>query len=199
MHHRFWEPVRAKLRPQALVLVNAGVFDAEIDRAEHRVFDVPAREIAAEVGSPLAASMVLVGFYAGVTALVGVDALVESMRQSLPAIGNSTRRRTRRRCAPVSRRRRAAQRRPGAGRAMTRAFSHGTVEIASERCKGCELCIPACPPRVLRMSAGRNELGVAYPELLPGCTGCGACLLVCPDFCFEVYRYETPVAHEVLA
>ncbi len=84
MHHRFWEPVRAKLRPQALVFVNAGVFDAEIDRAEHRVFEVPAREIAAQVGSPLTSSMVLVGFYAGATALVGVDALVESMRQSLP-------------------------------------------------------------------------------------------------------------------
>ena len=76
-----------------------------------------------------------------------------------------------------------------------RSQTHGTVEIATQRCKGCELCIPACPPQVLRMSAGHNELGVAYPELLPGCTGCGACLLVCPDFCFEVYRYETPVAH----
>ena len=84
MHHRFWEPVRAKLRTQALVFLNAGVFDAEIDRAEHRVFDVPAREIAAQVGSPLTASMVLVGFYAGATALVGIDALVESMRESLP-------------------------------------------------------------------------------------------------------------------
>jgi 2-oxoglutarate ferredoxin oxidoreductase subunit delta len=79
---------------------------------------------------------------------------------------------------------------------VTRALSHGSVEIASERCKGCELCIPACPPLVLRMSIAHNELGVAYPELQPGCTGCGACLLVCPDFCFEVYRYETPVAHE---
>jgi 2-oxoglutarate ferredoxin oxidoreductase subunit delta len=66
----------------------------------------------------------------------------------------------------------------------------GTVEIAVERCKGCELCIPACPPRVLRMLPQRNELGVHYPELLPGCTGCGACLLVCPDFCFEVYRFD---------
>jgi 2-oxoglutarate ferredoxin oxidoreductase subunit delta len=65
----------------------------------------------------------------------------------------------------------------------------GHVEIAVERCKGCELCIPACPPRVLRMSSDRNELGVPYPELLPGCTGCGACLLVCPDFCFTVERY----------
>jgi 2-oxoglutarate ferredoxin oxidoreductase subunit delta len=78
-----------------------------------------------------------------------------------------------------------------------RTASHGTVTIAASRCKGCELCIPACPPRVLRMSEARNELGVgvAYPELLPGCTGCGACLLVCPDFCFEVFRFDAPVVH----
>ena len=75
--------------------------------------------------------------------------------------------------------------------------SRGTVTIEASRCKGCELCIPACPPAVLRMSRARNELGVPYPELLPGCTGCSACLLVCPDFCFEVYQYETPVLHEV--
>jgi len=70
--------------------------------------------------------------------------------------------------------------------------SRGTLRIATERCKGCELCIPACPPAVLRMSPERNGLGYAYPELLQGCTGCGACLLVCPDFCFEVYQYDTP-------
>jgi 2-oxoglutarate ferredoxin oxidoreductase subunit delta len=66
--------------------------------------------------------------------------------------------------------------------------TRGTVAIAIERCKGCELCIPACPPRVLAMSEVRNALGTRYPELAPGCTGCGACLLVCPDFCFEVFR-----------
>ena len=80
---------------------------------------------------------------------------------------------------------------------MTTVESRGTVTIATERCKGCELCIPACPPAVLQMSTRHNALGFAYPELVPGCTGCGACLLVCPDFCFEVYQYETPVEHEV--
>ncbi len=28
-------------------------------------------------------------------------------------------------------------------------------------------------------------------------SGCRACLLVCPDFCFEVYQFETPAVHEV--
>jgi 2-oxoglutarate ferredoxin oxidoreductase subunit delta len=73
--------------------------------------------------------------------------------------------------------------------------SRGTVTIAVERCKGCELCIPACPPRVLEMSEERNMLGHRYPLLYPGCTGCQACVMVCPDFCFEVYRYETPKRH----
>ena len=68
--------------------------------------------------------------------------------------------------------------------------TRGTVAIATERCKGCELCIPACPPRVLAMSDARNARGARYPELAPGCTGCGACLLVCPDFCFEVFRLD---------
>ena len=80
---------------------------------------------------------------------------------------------------------------------MERNESRGTLTIAVERCKGCELCIPACPPEVLSMSEDVNGMGFRYPELRPGCTACQACLLVCPDFVFEVYRYETPVLHEV--
>ncbi len=78
---------------------------------------------------------------------------------------------------------------------MSTTVSRGTVVIDRERCKGCTLCIPACPPRVLEMGTTPNGMGVPTPELLPGCTGCGACLLVCPDFCFEVFRYDEPVAH----
>ncbi len=69
-------------------------------------------------------------------------------------------------------------------------MSRGTVTIDVERCKGCELCIPACPPGVLAMSTDVNETGYRYPVLHDGCTGCTACQLVCPDFVFEVFRYE---------
>ena len=75
--------------------------------------------------------------------------------------------------------------------------SRGTVTIDVDTCKGCELCITACPPRVLTMTPSAvNGLGYHYPQLHPGCTGCAACLFVCPDFCFEVYRYNEPVLTE---
>ena len=69
--------------------------------------------------------------------------------------------------------------------------SRGTLVIDVDQCKGCELCIAACPPRVLEMSTEVNEAGYRYPQLIPGCTGCTACQLVCPDFVFSVYRLLT--------
>jgi 2-oxoglutarate ferredoxin oxidoreductase subunit delta len=77
----------------------------------------------------------------------------------------------------------------------------GHVTIATERCKGCELCLPACKPGVLTMSRTTNAMGFPYPELSAGCTGCNACHEVCPDFVFEVFKYDTPMlvrdaAHE---
>jgi 2-oxoglutarate ferredoxin oxidoreductase subunit delta len=38
-----------------------------------------------------------------------------------------------------------------------------------------------------------NTRGYRYPLLLAGCTGCRACAQICPDFCFQVYKYETPL------
>ena len=68
-------------------------------------------------------------------------------------------------------------------------MSRGTLVIDEAKCKGCELCIAACPPRVLVMSREVNEMGYRYPQLLDGCTGCTACQLVRPDFVFSVYRF----------
>ena len=82
---------------------------------------------------------------------------------------------------------------------MTTITSRGTVTVDAETCKGCELCITACPPRVLTMSEHTNRAGFHVPLLEPGCTGCAACLFVCPDFCFEVFRFTTPQRTEVPA
>lgn len=82
---------------------------------------------------------------------------------------------------------------------MSSVVSRGTVTIDRERCKGCELCIPACPPRVLSMSGDVNATGYRFPVLAPGCTGCRACHAVCPDFVFEVFKYDQPRVVEVTA
>jgi 2-oxoglutarate ferredoxin oxidoreductase subunit delta len=77
----------------------------------------------------------------------------------------------------------------GPGSVLTR----GTVVIDVEACKGCELCIDACPPGVLEMGELVNDRGYRYPLLRPGCTGCKACSQICPDFVFQVYKYEVPL------
>jgi Pyruvate/2-oxoacid:ferredoxin oxidoreductase gamma subunit len=85
MHHQFWTTTRAKLRPRALVILNSSLFEGEFDRASHRVVEIPATELAAEAGSPLAASLVLLGAYARVTEIVGLPALTQGLRESLPS------------------------------------------------------------------------------------------------------------------
>ncbi|HET6812268.1 MAG TPA: 4Fe-4S dicluster domain-containing protein [Acidimicrobiales bacterium] len=80
---------------------------------------------------------------------------------------------------------------------MSAVLTRGTVVIEVERCKGCELCIPACRPGVLSMSEETNAHGFRFPLLSPGCTACRACREVCPDFVFEVYRFDEPQLLEV--
>jgi 2-oxoglutarate ferredoxin oxidoreductase subunit delta len=66
----------------------------------------------------------------------------------------------------------------------------GRIEIEFERCKSCELCVPACPKDCIEIGDGRNSQGYAAavfarPE---DCTGCAACAESCPDVCIRVWR-----------
>jgi 2-oxoglutarate ferredoxin oxidoreductase subunit delta len=77
-------------------------------------------------------------------------------------------------------------------------LTRGHVVIDTEACKGCDLCIDACPPRVLVMTKHVvNSRGYRYPVLLPGCTGCKACSQICPDFVFQVYKLAKPVEVDI--
>jgi len=67
--------------------------------------------------------------------------------------------------------------------------ARGTVEFNIETCKGCELCIDACPQESLQLSPNINKLGYHYAVLIKdNCTGCTNCALVCPDAVITVYR-----------
>lgn len=67
----------------------------------------------------------------------------------------------------------------------------GRIVLNRDRCKGCGLCIDACPNKVLAFDAEVNSLGY-YPAKFnenKNCIGCAVCARVCPDMAVEkVYR-----------
>jgi 2-oxoglutarate ferredoxin oxidoreductase subunit delta len=66
----------------------------------------------------------------------------------------------------------------------------GRLYIDEQECKGCGLCIEACPPKVISMSEKLNHYGYRTAVYAgAGCTGCGICFLVCPEpGAITVYR-----------
>lgn len=72
----------------------------------------------------------------------------------------------------------------------------GAVVIDTERCKGCSLCVGACPLGLLSLAERRvNRKGYPYIEQTrDGCTGCSSCGIVCPDGCITVYRVKVASA-----
>jgi len=63
-----------------------------------------------------------------------------------------------------------------------------TVLVEKDRCKGCGLCVSACPSHVLAMTQEINAKGYFYPmvEHPDDCNGCRHCALVCPDVAVQV-------------
>ena len=64
------------------------------------------------------------------------------------------------------------------------------LRIATDHCKGCELCIAACPPAVIAHdTAVVNRLGYHPVRLIDAarCTSCARCVRVCPDAVFTIF------------
>jgi 2-oxoglutarate ferredoxin oxidoreductase subunit delta len=67
----------------------------------------------------------------------------------------------------------------------------GAIVVNTDRCKGCQLCIVACPQKVIALAQKKvNVHGYPYvePAMAELCTGCTSCAIVCPDGCITVYR-----------
>jgi Pyruvate/2-oxoacid:ferredoxin oxidoreductase gamma subunit len=85
MHPRYWDGVREKLGEGSVAAWNADLFATEAtDAAGAQVLAVDATREATALGSPLAASLVLLGAFSGATGLVGIEALVAGMEDALP-------------------------------------------------------------------------------------------------------------------
>ena len=58
----------------------------------------------------------------------------------------------------------------------------GMLRVDADECKGCGLCVEACPPKTIALSEGLNHYGYRTATYAgTGCTGCGICFMVCPE------------------
>mgnify|MGYP001449873109 CR=1 FL=1 len=67
----------------------------------------------------------------------------------------------------------------------------GVVTFQDDRCKGCGLCVNACPKGIVALDTRRiNAKGYnpAYVTDMSQCIACGFCAMMCPDVVIAVER-----------
>jgi 2-oxoglutarate ferredoxin oxidoreductase subunit delta len=65
------------------------------------------------------------------------------------------------------------------------------VTINTELCKGCGLCVAACPKKIMRLSESViNKKGVHPAEIADqaACTACTFCAVLCPDVVIHIEK-----------
>ena len=85
MHHDYSAPTLAKCRPGSIVFVNSSVFEGDLDRDAWNVVDVPAMDMAVDLGNALLGSMVITSAFARATGLVDLKSLRLAVTGALPS------------------------------------------------------------------------------------------------------------------
>ena len=61
--------------------------------------------------------------------------------------------------------------------------------IDKEICKGCGLCIDACPKKIINLTKTEiNAMGYQFAGItkIEDCIGCAFCAMMCPDCAIKV-------------
>ena len=66
------------------------------------------------------------------------------------------------------------------------------VSFNRDKCKGCELCVSACPKKILSLDKSVNAKGYRPAGITDegACIGCQSCAMMCPDLCISIYELE---------
>ena len=64
------------------------------------------------------------------------------------------------------------------------------VIFLEDQCKGCGLCILACPKKIVSISEKLNKKGFSPAQVLEQdkCIGCAFCAISCPDVAIRVEK-----------
>lgn len=66
-----------------------------------------------------------------------------------------------------------------------------TIRVDDKYCKGCGLCVEACPKHIIALDKNRmNSKGYHPAGLIDGgeCIGCASCAAMCPDCAITVEK-----------
>ncbi|MGI5951463.1 MAG: NADH-quinone oxidoreductase subunit I [Brooklawnia sp.] len=63
------------------------------------------------------------------------------------------------------------------GEAPEPGWGTGALELVSQGCVACRVCVKACPTEALALESAGGRAGLGFDPSL--CTGCGTCVLVC--------------------
>jgi len=68
----------------------------------------------------------------------------------------------------------------------------GFIEIIDDACKGCLLCVAACPKFLIHQTKKKiNKRGLYPVEFIDPdeqCNACRLCAIVCPDVAIRIYK-----------
>ena len=65
------------------------------------------------------------------------------------------------------------------------------VTFNEDRCKGCGLCVTACPKGIVALAKEKINAKGYHPSQITDqsqCIGCRSCAIMCPDFIIKVER-----------
>ena len=67
------------------------------------------------------------------------------------------------------------------------------IRIDKNYCKGCELCVKACPMQIISMSKEINVKGYFSAQVHEPsrCIGCRICAVTCPDVAIQIHAHGT--------
>lgn len=65
-------------------------------------------------------------------------------------------------------------------------------KLRVDSCKGCGLCVRACPKKLLQLGSSVNASGARYVEITDedACISCACCAINCPDMAISIYRED---------